>query len=463
MSATSDTIAALASAVGECAVSLIRVSGPECLDILRRVFPSLAPPDGLPEPRMATLAKAVHPQSGEVVDECLVTWFRAPRSYSGEDMLEVGCHGGWVTPRRVLEALLVAGCRTAGPGEFSKRAFLNGKLTLTQAEAVAALISAKTEQAQRNALRHLEGRLGGHVHELAGRLRDLTAQLEGTLDFEENEVPCPNPGQIVETLAVCAAEAAELASTWDVGRYFQEGVRVVLAGKPNVGKSSLMNAILGESRAIVTDLPHTTRDVIESRLTLDGLPVALLDTAGLAKSPHPAEQAGVQRAIEALENADVVALVLDSSRPLDEDDRWCVETLVDAEVPFAVALNKKDLPPRVSLAETEQLVADAAIVSTCAPTGEGVPDLLAVLRQHLVPTHPAYPDTLLLTSARQQDALRRCAEAANSAAEAVRSGMPLDMVCLDIHAALEAVGEVTGETTAEDLLDSIFSRFCIGK
>ncbi len=463
MSATSDTIAAVASGIGECAVSLIRVSGPQCLEVLRRVFPSLMRTGSLPAPRVSQLAKAVDPRTGETVDECLVTWFQAPRSYSGEDMLEVGCHGGWVTPQRVLETLFAAGCRPAEPGEFSKRAFLNGKLSLVQAEAVAAVISAKSEQAQRNALRHLEGRLGGRLNELATRLRELTAQLEGTLDFEENEVPCPAPETTIETLAACAEEALTLANTWDTGRYFQEGVRVVLAGKPNVGKSSLMNALLGEPRAIVTDVPHTTRDVIESRLTLDGLPVVLLDTAGLAESRHAVEQAGVQRALEAIRQADVVTLVLDGSRNLDRDDHWCAESVLEAGVPVAVALNKKDLPQCVSPDEIAPLLGDAPVIPTCALTADGIPELLAALKELLVPGQLASPDTLLLTSARQQQALRRCAEAASRAAEAVRSGVPLDMVCLDIRAALHAVGEITGETTTEDLLDSIFSRFCIGK
>ena len=232
MSSSSDTIAAVASGLGECAVTLIRVSGPESLSVLRKVFPSFGREGSIPEPRVARLARAVDPGTGEVVDQCVVTCYPASRSYTGEDVLEIGCHGGWVTPSRVLSLLFSAGCRPAEPGEFSKRAFLNGKLSLSQAEAVAAVITAKSELAQRNAVRQLEGALGQRLEELAARLRDLTAELEASLDFDEHEVPSPDLDEAAQTLIACADETKALAESWQRGRLFMlRWSRVVILAK----------------------------------------------------------------------------------------------------------------------------------------------------------------------------------------------------------------------------------------
>ena len=463
MSPCRDTIAAVASGAGQCAVCLIRVSGPDCLAVLHKVFPGLAGGTPQPEPRRAYVRNALDPDVGERVDQCVVTFFRGPQSYTGEDVLELGCHGGTVTPRRVLAALLSAGCRLADPGEFSKRAFLNGKLGLAEAEAVSSLSTAGSELAQRNALRQLEGRLGNEAAALACRLRQALVHLEASLDFDDEEVPSLQPADLLVTLEDCAASAQSLADTWEFGRALQEGLQLVVAGKPNTGKSSLLNCLLGEERAIVTDIPGTTRDVLESTFCLGGLPVTLFDTAGITKSKDPIERIGVARALSKLGSADAVVLVVDGSRPLDGDDRWCAELLQRATCPVAVALNKSDLPQVVGRDDAGTLVAAAPVVPTCALNGSGVDRLKEVVEEQVTGNRPADPEGTVIVSLRQREALARSARASCRAAEAVRSAVPLDMICADVRDGLSAIGEITGETVTEDILSAVFAQFCIGK
>jgi tRNA modification GTPase len=409
------------------------------------------------------VSNALDPDAGDTVDQCVVTFFRGPHSYTGEDLLEIGCHGGRVTPRRVLSALLSAGCRLADPGEFSKRAFLNGKLGLAEAEAVSSLITANSDLAQRNALRQLEGRLGQEAETLACRLRQALVHLEASLDFEEEEVPSIQPDDLLATLDDCAASAQSLADTWEFGQALQQGLHLVLAGKPNTGKSSLLNCLLGEERAIVTDTPGTTRDVLEGAFSLGGLPVTLLDTAGITRSKDPIERIGVARALSKLASADAVILVADASRSLDGDDRWCAELLQRASCPVAVALNKSDLPQVARRDEVAALAPGAPVTPTCALDGSGVDRLKEAVGGLLTGNRPADPEGTIIVSLRQRDALARSAAAGKRAAEALRSAVPLDMVCADVREALSAIGEITGETVTEDLLSAVFAQFCIGK
>ena len=457
-----DTIAAIASGGGECAVCLIRVSGPRSPAVLREVFPSVDR-EGAPRPRHAYVAHAVDPATGSRVDECLLTYFRGPSSYTGEDVLEIGCHGGSVSPARVFSALLSAGCVAAEPGEFTKRAFLNGKVSLSQAEAVGSLIMAKSEAAQQNALRQLGGQLGKQIEGLAANLRETLAHLEASLDFEEHEVPPISAGELRDRLGETIHAAQSLADTWEFGHVLQEGVRVILAGRPNTGKSSLMNALLREERAIVTHLPGTTRDVLESPFMVGRLPATLMDTAGITTSADPVERIGVARAMQKLAAADLAILVLDGSQALGDDDRRAGELIRQHGLPAVVALNKSDLAQVSSERDAALLLDQAEVVPTCALSGDGLDALVSAVERRVGGAAFASSESAFIVSLRHRDALQRSVSAAKGAVDGIEAGVPLDVVCVDVREALGALGEITGETTTDELLSAIFGRFCVGK
>lgn len=457
------TIAAIATGAGESAISVIRLSGASVLSVAAEVFPSLPRGEALVA-RHVYVAVARDPANDVPLDQCVVTFFAGPSSYTGEDMLEIGCHGGVIGPARVLSALCSAGCRPARPGEFSERAFLNGKLSLSQAEGVAAIIAAKSEAAQRNALRQVEGTLGAEVGQLADRLRGALVSLEASLDFEENEAPPVSPAQLGATLDECASTARALAETWEYGRLLQEGVRLVLAGRSNTGKSSLLNALLREKRAIVTDVPGTTRDTVEGMLTIDGLPVTLIDTAGITASADPVERLGVARAMASLAWADLAVWVVDGSEELTDDDHRCVERLRASAAKTVVALNKRDLASVTTAERVQELLGGAPpVVTTCALTGEGVEALRTALKSELSGDHCLTGVTSVVISVRHREALVRTANACDRALEGLEASLPAELVCLEVREALQAVGEITGETATDEIIAAIFEQFCIGK
>ncbi len=453
---TTDTIAAIATPVGAGGIGIVRISGSESLWIARRLTRRTRDPKS----RYAHLVR-VYDGNNDLIDQALLLFMPSPRSYTGEDVAELSCHGGPVALRRVLDSALAAGARPAGPGEFTLRAFLNGRLDLAQAEAVADLVAAPTPAALAVAANQLAGRLSDAVGEMRSACLDLLAQMEAEVDFDEDEVPPMDRALLASTLDSLHRRLEDALATAGRGIMQRHGVRVALVGSPNVGKSSLMNALLSTDRAIVTEIPGTTRDVLEESFDLDGVPIVLNDTAGLRDTHDPVESLGVERSSRALEGADAVILVLDASRPLLGNDETAAARVRSAAKPTIIALNKRDLPHAVRAADVGDLAPNALIVHTAA-IREDVNELREALR-HVIGLAGADGGLALVASVRHQEALTRARDELAAARRAVADDQPSDLVSIGVRGAVNALGEITGESATEDLLDVIFSKFCIGK
>jgi tRNA modification GTPase len=396
------------------------------------------------------------------LDEVVAAVFRGPRSYTGEDTVEFSCHGGGVPARRVLAALIAAGARLAGPGEFTLRAFLRGRLDLAQAEAVADLVHAETESAGDLALAQLAGALSRRVAAIEDRITDATAEVEARVDFAEDVGGIETPAHVRASIAVVSAELDALLAGAPWARAVREGVRVPLLGRPNAGKSSLFNALLGEDRAIVAEEPGTTRDRVSEQLSIAGVPVTLSDTAGVRMATSPAEAMGVARALAALDGAAVVLWVVDASQPLPEPDDTLVASLSGRRV--LVALNKSDLAASATPEQALALIAggEARALAVSCVTGAGLPELRAALAS-LLGADRAGGLAGAVANPRHAEALSRTRAALGRASDVAAAGAPGEIVALELREALAALGEVTGRNASEELLERIFTRFCIGK
>ena len=435
-----DTIAAVSTPPGEGAVALIRISGPEAAAILGKIFQPANP-----APRHATHGRII--ENGATVDRVLVTVFQAPASYTGEDMVEIGCHGGILLAAHILEMVLRQGARAAEPGEFTQRAFLNGKLDLTQAEAVMDLISAKTPLAMRAAAEQLQGRLGDEVAGIRAKVLETVAHLEAWIDFPEEGIDPATGILLLEKISSCLSRTEALLSTAESGRVMREGVRVAIVGRPNVGKSSLLNRLLGMERAIVSPVPGTTRDTIEESACLRGILFRLTDTAGLRETGDPVEREGVDRARRTIEQADLVLHLLDASAEFDEPELREREILV---------ANKTDLAPRDA-----RLPANAVRVS--AKTGAGFPELVEAMIRETCGRHLTAGPSLAAVNARHKTLLESAAASLGAAAALVRAGKFPELAAIELRAALDSVGQIIGAADTEEILGEIFGRFCIGK
>jgi tRNA modification GTPase len=459
MNAT-DTIAAIATAVapGQGSVAIVRISGPAAESIGRRLF--RAPGAQVWESHRVLYGHVLDPASGERVDEALLLLMRAPRSFTREDVVELHGHGGLVAVRRVLELVLAAGARRALPGEFSQRAFLNGRLDLTRAEAIGEMISARSRRAAQLAMAGIDGGVQRRLTGLRHRLLDQLAELEARVDFEE-DLPPLDGGAVVAELRAVRGELQRLVAEARQGELLREGLRVAIVGRPNVGKSSLLNLLSRRERAIVTDLPGTTRDLLESELVLEGVPLTLLDTAGIRPTDDRVEQLGIARSREALAAADVVLLLFDLSAGWTAEDQ-ALRELVPPGAVLLVAGNKADaagLPAGpVPPAEAAGLPAD---VRFSALTGEGREELVAELLRRCG-AGPAEGLQVAL-NARQRDLAAAAAAALERSLEAAAQQLPWDFWTIDLRAAVRALGEITGEEVSEAVLDRVFARFCIGK
>ncbi|RUM89454.1 MAG: tRNA uridine-5-carboxymethylaminomethyl(34) synthesis GTPase MnmE [Thermodesulfatator sp.] len=457
---TEDTIAAIATPPGPGAIGVIKISGPEAEGILRRVFRPARAREHFDSHRLY-YGHIVDPQSGEPVDEVLVALMRAPRSYTREDVLEIYAHSGYRVLTRILELVFKAGARPAEPGEFTRRAFLNGRIDLAQAEAVEEIIHARSEQALRLALKHLSGGLSARIKALRERLLDLLAVTEVAVDFPEEDVEILSPEKMRRTISEeILPEIRRLLASAEEGRVFREGIAVVLAGRPNVGKSSLLNALLREERAIVTPIPGTTRDVIEETAQIAGLPVRLIDTAGLREAADEVESIGVRKAREKLAAADVVVFLVDGSQPPAEEDRRLYQEVRSR--PHLVAVNKIDIAPAENLALWRDFFPEPPIFIS-ATERLGLEELSHKIFEMAVGHGPAEPPEIA-PNLRQKAALERAGEALQRALEILAQSEPLpELLSLELREALAALAEITGEVTTEDLLDRIFSTFCLGK
>ncbi|MFH5885273.1 tRNA uridine-5-carboxymethylaminomethyl(34) synthesis GTPase MnmE [Halalkalibaculum sp. DA3122] len=451
-----EPIAAIATPIGEGGIAVIRVSGKNTIERVNRAFTGT----DLNQEKSHTVhfGKIVN-KKGEVVDEVLATLFHSPRSYTGEETVEISCHGGVLVTQAVLEAVLALGIRSAEPGEFTQRAFLNGKMELSQAEAVADLIHAKSQKAMDAAHQQLEGRLGEHIKKFRQQIIDATAMVELELDFIEEDVEFANKEQLKELLLALDAEIDRLLDTYETGRLVKHGVRTVFIGQPNVGKSTLLNTLVGKDRAIVTDIAGTTRDTIDVDWSYDGLLFKLTDTAGLRETEDLVEAEGVKRSQKAFEDADLVVYLKDLSRKGTPEERKEIGTFQKkaGDTPFLLIGTKNDIALEV---EDERMAYDLKI---SALEGEKIEELKKLMKQRALENKDYDTSSLLVTSSRHREALLNAQEDVQSAIQALEQGMTGDFLSIDLRAALKELGTITGEITNEDVLDSIFSRFCIGK
>ena len=444
----SDTIAAISTPPGEGAIALVRVSGANAIEVADKIFHGKELPSEF-EPRVQHLGEIFGPED-QLVDQVVLSIHHAPASYTGEDLIEISCHGGTLISAKVLEACLRAGARPARPGEFTERAFLNGKMDLTQAEAVIDLIRAKTDLALRSATEQLEGRLGAQIRKIRDELVELLAHINASIDFPEEGVT-PDEGETLRArLDLIRDEIAALLATADQGRILREGVRVVIYGATNAGKSSLLNRLLGYDRVIVSDTHGTTRDTIEETVNLNGVPIRLLDTAGLRTSTSELEREGIARTEKSLQLADLRLHIADRNSPKPADFEACNRDLNEI-----VVLNKGDLPEKGDWKDFH------ALRISCL-TGEGLPELRTeiltrIAKQNLKPESP------LAINARHRDCLRRALESCDRGATAQAQGLSSEYAAIHLNEALRAVGQVIGVVDVEQILDSVFSQFCIGK
>ncbi len=445
---TDDTIAAISTPPGEGGIAIVRISGPRALEVADAVFISKrGRPSTFPT---HTIHFGSIGENGNSVDQVMLSVMRAPHTYTGEDVVEINCHGGPLVARAILSLCLQHGARLAAPGEFTKRAFLNGRLDLTQAEAVMDLIHAKTQRAQTAAVHALEGHLSRKLEHARQRLMSVLAHIEAHIDFPDEAIETGTRDQWLGQMREVLADLEAALATAAEGKILRQGIAVAIVGRPNVGKSSLLNALLGEERAIVTPVAGTTRDTIEETANIHGIPVRLTDTAGIRKPRGTVEQLGISRSHKAIETADVVLHVLDISRPASPSDHQTFHS------PTIRVLNKCDLP-----AKLRNPPADAVRVS--ALRGDGI----AELRDRIAAVAGFAPHSKsemdFFVNERQADVLRRCTESLTLATSRLAGGEDVELVSQELRAALSAIGEITGKTATEDLLDAIFSQFCIGK
>jgi tRNA modification GTPase len=400
--------------------------------------------------------------AGIAVDEVLVSVMRSPHSYTAEDVVEINCHGGIIALRKTLELMLEAGARLAEPGEFTKRAFLNGRVDLAQAEAVADLISARTAAGLRAAANQLQGKLSERIHSLREWLVDCLAHIEATIDFPEDEVP-PVPGSsVLDTVTKLESDIDALLANAEGGTLYRDGVATVIVGKPNVGKSSILNAILNEPRAIVTQEPGTTRDVIVESVDLRGIALRLSDTAGIREPGCEIERMGVERSERAIEESDLAIFVVDSSEPLSSEDLRIIEGLT-GKSHVVVAANKIDLNPDAELSGLATRFPGRKIVRTSATRGTGINDLEEAVFSEITNGATIAPEEVLVSRLRHRQALEKARENLRAACEALEKKLSLEFVAVDLREALDHLGEIIGTVVTDDLLDRIFSEFCIGK
>jgi len=454
-----DTIAAIATPPGEGAVAIVRMSGIDAEKIAASIFVRSANKrDRLASHRLYH-GSIRDPRTERVLDEVLLTIMRRPHSYTGEDVVEVHCHGGAYIPRQILRMILAQGARQADPGEFTKRAFLNGKLDLAQAEAVLDLIRAKTATSAELALNQASGSLSLHVDALRQELLDILVQVEAAIDFPDEEIELLQSPKLIQKIVSLADKILAISATYNWGRLFREGAKVCICGRPNVGKSSLLNALLGENRVIVTPIPGTTRDVIEEAINLDGLPVVLWDTAGIRQTNDEVERLGVELSRLHLEKADAAVLVFDGSERLTPEDLTLLGSVGDRKK--LVVTNKSDLPMELSLEDLAASVAISNCVAVSAKTGNGIDRLKVYLRKLLL-DHQVEPGAVV-TNVRHHSSLIRAADSLQSAATALRSGLSPELAAVNLNEAREGLEEIIGLINNENILEQVFSNFCIGK
>jgi tRNA modification GTPase len=456
-----DTIVAAATPPGRGAVAIVRLSGPRAIEIAQKLWHTRRASSQIIA-RQLQLGDIRDPRNGKMLDRAMCVLMPAPRSLTGENIAELHCHGGIYLVGKIVALAAAEGARIAEPGEFSRRAFLNGRIDLTEAEAVADLIDARDASALRQSLAHLAGALAARVHSLREHVIAIRAHLEAEIDFSDQEIDLPSRQAIAADVMTLSENVSVLYQSFTRGRLIREGVRAAIIGKPNVGKSSILNLLLGVERAIVTAVPGTTRDLIEESVDLGDYSLVLIDTAGIRESPEEVERIGIERARAAAEQADLLIAVFDSSRSFDAEDAAVIE-LVQGRRGIAL-LNKHDLPQCIGADDLRSRGLLLQVVNFCAVTGDGLTQCRETLVREIEELAGGMAaNEIVISRERHRDALGRALEALGSALSGLRGRMPPEIVAIDIALAAESLGSITGEVSGEDVLDAIFREFCIGK
>ncbi|KHO61584.1 MULTISPECIES: tRNA uridine-5-carboxymethylaminomethyl(34) synthesis GTPase MnmE [Thermoanaerobacter] len=457
-----DTIAAISTFPGEAGIGIVRISGDDALEIISKIFKPHKPKD-IKKVKSHTLhyGHIVDPETEEVYDEVLVSIMKKPNTYTREDIVEVNCHGGIVITSKILELVLKQGARLAEPGEFTKRAFLNGRIDLSQAEAVIDIISAKTMLANKYAQKQLAGYVGSRIKEIKDKIMGLLVHLLALIDFPEEDVEELERKEMLETSKEIVEDIDKLIASSESGRIIREGLKTAIIGKPNVGKSSLLNALLKENRAIVTDIPGTTRDIIEEYVNVKGIPIKLIDTAGIRDTDELVEKIGVAKSKEVLGEADLILFVLDSSRELTKEDYEIFDILTGKNIIFV--LNKIDLPKKIDEKELKNLTKDGIIIEVSTVEKIGLEELENTIYNLVFRGDISVREDEIVINSRHKEALINAKNYMESCVNAIERGYSEDLITIDLHAALDQLGKITGETATEDLINEIFERFCVGK
>lgn len=455
-----DTIAAISTPMGEGGIAIVRISGSEAIQIVDKVYKG--------KKKLSTVdTHTIHyghlfdPETGDKVEEVLVTVMKAPRTFTREDVVEVNCHGGIVSVNQVLSLLLENGARLAEPGEFSKRAFLNGRIDLSQAEAVIDLIRSKTDKAMKVALRQMEGKLSTLIRDLRHRLLELMAHIEVTIDYPEHDVEEVTNHLLREKSTQVKHEIARLLSTAQQGKILREGISTVIVGRPNVGKSSLLNTLIHETKAIVTDIPGTTRDVIEEYVNIRGVPLRLVDTAGIRETEDIVERMGVEKSREMLKKSDLILLVVNHNEPISEEDENIFDIVKDMNT--IIIVNKADLPRRISYQHLKEYFPNAPVITASMKEQKGIDDLEDAISTMFFSGKVQADDLTYVSNSRHIALLKQAEKTISEAIRAIDQKMPVDMIAFDIKRTWELLGEIIGDAVHESLIDQIFSQFCLGK
>ncbi len=455
-----DTIAAISTPLGEGGIGIVRLSGQKSIEIADKIFRGKEKPSNFIT-HTIHYGKIINPATFEVIDSVLLSIMRAPKSYTCEDIIEINAHGGIVPLNSILETVLSSGARLAEPGEFTKRAFLNGRIDLSQAEAVVELIRAKTDLSAKFALSQLTGNLYKEISNIRQQIISLLAELEASIDFYEEDIELLSVDEILDRLNKTKEKIEELIENAKYGKILQQGITTTIIGRPNVGKSSLLNALAGQPRAIVTHIPGTTRDAIEEMLDIEGIPLKVIDTAGLRHTVDIIEEEGVRRAREALTQADLVIFVMDGSENITSDDTKIMDELKDKET--ILIINKFDLPQLIEIDKIKKYLPEKPIINLSATQKIGLNELKKIIKEIFFAGKILLTDEFIITNLRHKEALKFALKNINTALHAIKNNLSFEFVAIDLRELLDNLGLIIGERVTEDILDEIFSKFCIGK
>ena len=455
------TIAAISTATGNGGIGIIRMSGKRSFEILNKIFTPLKRENDEIKGYSMKFGYIVDPKTNEKIDEVLVSYFISPKSYTTEDMCEIHSHGGVVVEKKILELCLENGADLAEPGEFTKRAFLNGRIDLTQAESVIDLINSKTENEAKASINQLEGNLSKKIHQNRDKLLDIMADIEANIDYPEYDIEQVTNNKISIVLEDIKKDLINLSSTFENGKILKEGVKTIILGKPNAGKSSLLNTILKEERAIVSEFAGTTRDTIEEFVNIEGIPLKLIDTAGIRKTEDKIEEIGVKRALKLSEEADLIIAIFDGSKELDNEDLEILNIIKNKK--SIIILNKKDIGD-IGLENNEKVKeASSNILKISAKTGDGIEEIYKKISEMFKTKEIEMNDGIIITNIRHKNQIDKALKSVNEAIDTNASGLPIDIVSIPIKQILSDLSVITGEDVSEDIINEIFSKFCLGK